>query len=352
MAKPRVFISSTFYDLKYVRESLEKFIENLGFEAVLSEKGSIAYDPSHPLDESCYRDVRNSDIFVLIIGGRYGSAASEEEKEKPKDFFDRYASITKREYESAVERDIPIYILVDRSVYTEYKTFTKNRDAENINYAHVDSVSVFLLIDQILGQPRNNPLYQFNNQNEITSWLLQQWSGLFKEMLAGRSEQQQLSSLARQVNELSEINTTFKRYLEKIVSSVASGDAKELIESEEKRLKESKRLRKFMQHPWIYQMVLYEKVISLEDLEKIFSEAKFIEDVAKALAKLEKGTITVDDYLNAWSKPYDFHDSKYKTLGEARINKIRKILQLPPLGYSTRPKTQKKFSRKRAKKKI
>jgi hypothetical protein len=42
MARPRIFISSTYYDLKYIRASLDLFIESLGFEPVLSEKGDIA----------------------------------------------------------------------------------------------------------------------------------------------------------------------------------------------------------------------------------------------------------------------------------------------------------------------
>ena len=37
MARPRVFISSTFYDLQHIRTSLEGFVERLGFEAVLSD---------------------------------------------------------------------------------------------------------------------------------------------------------------------------------------------------------------------------------------------------------------------------------------------------------------------------
>lgn len=69
MAKPRIFISSTYYDLKHLRSSLENFIESLGFEPVLSEKGDIAYVPDMPIDESCYREARSADVFVLIIGG-------------------------------------------------------------------------------------------------------------------------------------------------------------------------------------------------------------------------------------------------------------------------------------------
>lgn len=72
MAKPRVFISSTYYDLKHVRASLEVFVEGLGFEPILAEHGSIPYDPSQPLDESCYREAQSSDILVLIVGGDMG----------------------------------------------------------------------------------------------------------------------------------------------------------------------------------------------------------------------------------------------------------------------------------------
>lgn len=32
MAKPRIFISSTFYDLRQVRSDLDTFIENIGYE--------------------------------------------------------------------------------------------------------------------------------------------------------------------------------------------------------------------------------------------------------------------------------------------------------------------------------
>jgi len=39
MSKPRIFVSSTYYDLKHVRSSLEAFIERLGYEPILSEKG-------------------------------------------------------------------------------------------------------------------------------------------------------------------------------------------------------------------------------------------------------------------------------------------------------------------------
>ena len=102
MARPRVFISSTYYDLKHLRSAFESFLEQFGFEPVLSEKGSIAYTPDVPLDASCYREIEQVDIFILIVGGRYGSersfGESAKDKKAKKAFYDKYDSITREEF--------------------------------------------------------------------------------------------------------------------------------------------------------------------------------------------------------------------------------------------------------------
>ncbi len=326
MAGPRVFISSTFYDLKHIRSSLEQFVEDLGYDPILSEKGDIAYDPNKPLDESCYREVGNADIFVLIIGGRYGSHASDEGKTPSQDFFDRYASITKREYETAVKQDIPIYILVDRAVHTEYETFKRNREKQDVKYAHVDSVNVFLLIDEILSQTRNNPVHQFDRHTEIATWLREQWSGLFKEMLSRRTEQQKLTSLTDQVEGLGEISTTLKRYLELIVSNVDKPEAKKLIKTEKERLDETKRMQEFAKRPWIFGIVEIDGLTDLEGARDLFSKARSIEDVAELIVELDPKSDPAEELIKYWRKD---------NYGPEQINEIRKILGLDPIGFST-----------------
>ena len=52
MPAPRVFVSSTCYDLRYIRENLKFFIRTLGFEPVLSEEGAVFYDPSMPVEDA------------------------------------------------------------------------------------------------------------------------------------------------------------------------------------------------------------------------------------------------------------------------------------------------------------
>lgn len=249
MARPRVFMSSTYYDLKHVRSSLENFIESLGFDAVLSEKGDIAFTPDVPLDESCYREVGHADVFVLIIGGRYGSEKSEGKNPLPKSFHDRYDSITKAEYTAAVEKDIPVYILIEKSVYADFETYLRNKDNKKINYAHVDSVNIFVLIEHILAQPRNNPIQQFDRYAEIETWLREQWAGLFRELLSRMSSQKQIASLAGQVASLAEINNTLKAYLEQVVQRVAPDKSAEIIRTESHRLEEATQLAQIEANP-------------------------------------------------------------------------------------------------------
>lgn len=73
MAKPRVFISSTFYDLRQVRQDLDQFIMSLGYEPIRNEEGDIPYGKDAELEKYCYDEIKNCDILVSIIGGRLGS---------------------------------------------------------------------------------------------------------------------------------------------------------------------------------------------------------------------------------------------------------------------------------------
>jgi hypothetical protein len=104
--KPTIFISSTYYDLKTERNEISKFCEKMGYQPMLSEKGDIAYTFDIPLDESCYNSVRlYADMFVLIVGGRYGSPSSEfKGKTDEHKFHQRYESITLNEYKCAREK--------------------------------------------------------------------------------------------------------------------------------------------------------------------------------------------------------------------------------------------------------
>jgi hypothetical protein len=57
MARPRVFICSTFYDLRQIRDDLERFMRDLGYEPVRHETGAIPYGKELPPEEYAYREV-------------------------------------------------------------------------------------------------------------------------------------------------------------------------------------------------------------------------------------------------------------------------------------------------------
>ncbi|MCA9304380.1 MAG: DUF4062 domain-containing protein [Phycisphaerales bacterium] len=286
MAKPRIFVSSTYYDLKHVRASLDRFIQSLGFEPILSEKGEIAYHPDMPLDESCYREAISADIYLLIVGGRYGSiASSEHSKLPPSIIHERYESITKKEFDAAQSSDVPTFILVDRAVQSEYETFKRNRDLNKIKYAHVDSVNIFHFLDEIFSKKRNNPTHQFDRFTEIESWLREQWAGLFRELLTRRSSQQQLSSLANQVSQLSEVNDTLRTYLEQVVSKIDVQGAAELIQAENQKLRRSKtiaKIRGLRVFRWLNDMFGIDFEQATNFLETSSNSDDFVERVSAA----------------------------------------------------------------------
>lgn len=258
MARPRVFVSSTYYDLKHLRSSIENFVEQLGYEPVLSEKDSIAYLADAPLDESCYREAKSCDIFVLLVGGRYGSAATDQKRVGSKeDFYERYESITKREYESACERDVPTYILIDAAVDAEYQTFLKNKDNKSIKYAHVDSVNIFHFIESIRDKQRNNPVKLFSKYSEVEIWLREQWAGTFRELIQRMSAGSRIQDVDAKVADLTQTAETLKRYLEEVVSKVLPEKEKAvaIIKEENERLRQAKLDAEFRSFRYIQHLV-------------------------------------------------------------------------------------------------
>jgi hypothetical protein len=102
---PSVFVSSTCYDLSQVRADLERSIADLGLDPVVSESDAFPVNPNSTVVENCLRVVKDrSDIFVLIVGGRYGSLT------------DSGHSVTNLEYLEAKAKGIPIYVFVLKSV--------------------------------------------------------------------------------------------------------------------------------------------------------------------------------------------------------------------------------------------
>lgn len=176
MAKPRIFISSTFYDLRQIRVELDKFIENLGYEPVRNEEGDIPYGKEDALQEYCYKEIGNIDILVSIIGSRYGSSANVKEKEQE-------YSVSQQELKTALKENKQVFVFIDKNVNTEYETYLLNKGNEGIKYKYVDNPNIYKFIEEIRALPNNNNIKGFETADDITNYLKEQFAGLFKQFM-------------------------------------------------------------------------------------------------------------------------------------------------------------------------
>lgn len=209
--KPRIFLSSTFYDLKYIREDLSRFIMGKNYEPILSERGNIGYTPGKPLDLSCYEAIHQSDMTILLIGGRYGSAASGETIE---DCFSNYLSVTRKEFRTAVENGIPLFAFIDKNVYTEFELYEKNENlfaekAENqtafsFEFIYTEHRNVFRFIHE-LKTSVGLPIFCFSSVNDIKKILDEQWADMMKKYLTALREKKTIDSLNTTVQEINHV---------------------------------------------------------------------------------------------------------------------------------------------------
>ena len=282
MAKLKVFVSSTYYDLKHIRASLEAFLDNMGYEPILFESGDITFHTDKSLDESCYKEINNADILILIIGGRYGSPDSTSSDPNPKEgitnkMYDEYTSVTKKEYETANKRGIPIFFFVESKVYGEYDTYRSNRDNENINYAHVSSVNVFKFIDEIYELKVGNFVKPFEKFEDISEWLKMQWSGMFADYIKQSNSNIELKKMSDRIDELGAITGTLKKYTEALMEKIQPENFKKIIEIENlKIISKTVTESKLVKHLINEFHVKNDFILIVESLEKSNNYNEFI----------------------------------------------------------------------------
>lgn len=201
--KPKIFISSTFYDQQHIRDELARFIEEKNYEAVLSERGDIGYVSGTPLDLSCYASVQSCNMTVLLVGGKYGSPATGENDSDP---FNEYLSITRNEFKSAIDSHKTIFVFIDKSVLAEYQIYKRNKSAIEsktlpINFNATDNINVFRFIEEIYNL-KAIPVFGFENGTDIKTILSKQWADLMFKLLVSIQEKAQ-GTADENVDELS-----------------------------------------------------------------------------------------------------------------------------------------------------
>lgn len=178
MSKVNVFVSSTCYDLSQVRNDIKQCIIDLGHVPILSELNDFPVNPNLNSSENCINAVKNeADIFVLIIGDKYGS------------ILDSGKSITNTEFLTAVEKGLPIYTFTKKEMLSILPVWEKNPNMDLSGI--VDNKKIFEFLSDIR-KKRGIWNFGFEKAQDITEILKSQFSILFKESLKTRNRFQSL----------------------------------------------------------------------------------------------------------------------------------------------------------------
>jgi hypothetical protein len=187
MSPPKLFVSSTCYDLKQIRIDLRQFIESVGFEPMLSEFDSFPVDPTLNTVANCIERVQSgADIFVLVVGGRYGSIVPSGK------------SITNLEYLEARAKGIPVYVFVQKSVLSVLEVWRDNPTADFSQV--VDSTKLFEFVASMRDKGEVW-IFPFESAQDIVSTLRKQLAFLCGDAVRFRTRANAigLSDAARQL---------------------------------------------------------------------------------------------------------------------------------------------------------
>lgn len=89
--KPVVFVSSTIHDFRDLRTAIRYYLEELGYEVLLSEYNDFPKPLDENAYEACLATIERADYYILLIGSRVGALYDAANK----------ISITRMEYRKA-----------------------------------------------------------------------------------------------------------------------------------------------------------------------------------------------------------------------------------------------------------
>ena len=164
--KLQVFVSSTYTDLIEERQAAVQAILDAGHIPAGMELFKAGNDSQL---KTIYKWIDESDVYMLILGGRYGSVESKSGK-----------SYTQLEYEYAVNKGIPVFaVVLSNSFLTKKK---KSLGAENVIEANApDKYKEFksLVMSRIIREVDDckdikltihSTLHEFIHDYDLTGW--------------------------------------------------------------------------------------------------------------------------------------------------------------------------------------
>lgn len=211
MASPRLFVSSTCYDLQEIRFQLRNFIQDFGYDAVMSEFDDIFYSYESHVQDSCLEEISKCQLFILVVGNNYGSFYHQDKQEnKVPD------SVTLKEFRRALEVKVYKHIFINKYVDYDYKNYKRALDKATLKHFQENEVAdddvetvrvsikkefdnsyhfpydsykyVFYFLDIINELKENNAISPFESFADIKDTLRKQWAGFMYESLTRRDK--------------------------------------------------------------------------------------------------------------------------------------------------------------------
>lgn len=199
MAAPKIFISSTYYDLRQSRENIEAFIKSIGYEPIMHERFTIPYTQERPLVEDCMYEISECDMVIGIIGNHFGSRYMDDES----------ASITMKEIQRASAEGKKVYLFVANDVYVENKTYIENRDSGQFKSAFTDNMEIHKFISDMKENCDSNVIAPFNTTDDIINALKTQFAGLMHMYL----KNMQRDARQKEIDSLAELNAKLNQVI-------------------------------------------------------------------------------------------------------------------------------------------
>lgn len=273
MAFPRVFISSTCYDLGEIRDNLVTFIKTNYFEPVLSERGDVFYHPDFHTHDSCIHEIENIQLFILIIGGRFGGNY----------IADTSKSIVNAEYLAARDNDIPVFCFIKKEVYEDHRVYQRNKKnkeiIQKIIFPSIEkqehSINIFRFIDQVRLSPVNNGIFPFEFAREIQEILGKQWAGMFCDFLYKRKYQKNIETTSTLLSQLTIASQKTEEIIKNVYMYLDKEKAPNIIENINKEA-EAKRFFELVLKNFKQNSIPCEKSLDIEKLINVDEETTWV----------------------------------------------------------------------------
>lgn len=158
--KPKVFISSTIYDFRDLRSTIKLWLEEYGYDVLMSEVNDFPLSPDQNSLDNCLKAIDKCDYYILLIGSRVGAWHNRR----------KLISITRKEYRHAYSRlkkgNLKLLTFVRKELWDICLDREELRDFLQENYATDKELS-----DVEIKKVINHPSRFMNDANFITDFL-------------------------------------------------------------------------------------------------------------------------------------------------------------------------------------